>query len=58
VQKQAQISPLCRSALTAYLPAAQPTAQTTSTRKFKSKSSAKSSVKRGKGPINLDPNAR
>ena len=54
VQKQAQISPLCRSALAAYLPAEQPTAQATPKRTGKSK--AKSSS--GKGPLNLNPNAR
>jgi hypothetical protein len=53
VQKSQQISPLCRSALAPYLSAEQPTAQATPRQAGKAKAS-----RSGKGPLNLNPNAR
>lgn len=53
VQKNQQISPLCRSALAPYLPAEHPTAQAAPRQAGKSKA-----PKPSKGPLNLNPNAR
>jgi hypothetical protein len=53
LHNSATISSLCRTALAPYLQSGQPTAQTTSKRPAKSRANSK----RGKGPINLNPNA-